>query len=84
MINDVYPNRREEKNKFYYGNNFLMMLKGKIANFYVSFPNSKEWKDIIFKGNIENVNDNFTLIRDVNSNKLILVCNNFIDYIVFE
>ena len=61
-----------------------MMLKGKIANFYVSFPNSKEWKDIIFKGNIENVNDNFTLIRDVNSNKLILVCNNFIDYIVFE
>jgi len=79
----TYPSR-EDRNKFYYNDNFLMMNKGKTVCFYVSFPNSKEWKDIIFKGIIENSNNKYTLIRDINSNKLILIFNDYIDYVIFE
>lgn len=83
-MNIGYPSRREDKNKYFYGNNFLLMNKGKTLSFYVSFPNSKEWKDIIFKGVLEDSNDTFSLIRDINSNKLIIIFNEYIDYIVFE
>jgi len=46
MIDMTYPSR-EDRNKFYYNDNFLMMNKGKTVCFYVSFPNSKELKTLI-------------------------------------
>ena len=57
---------------------------GKTASFYLTFNDSTEWRDTIFKGTIQDSNDDYTLITDATTNKPILVWNKFIDYIIFD
>ena len=88
MNNNYYPNNMYNLNtrstlKPLY-NDFLSMNKYKKATIYMSFPNSNEWKDIIFKGNIEDVQNDYIVIRDINTNKLIYTFISFIDYIMFD
>lgn len=57
---------------------------GKTASFYLTFTDSTEWRDTIFKGSILDSNDDYTLITDATTGKPILVWNKFIDYIIFD
>ena len=67
-----------------YNNNFLNMNNNKKADIYVSFANSKEWQDMIFKGYIIDTNNDYILIKDINSNKTIYLKRSYIDYIIFD
>lgn len=67
-----------------YSDNILAMNKGKMAAFYLSFKNSVEWKDTIFKGVIQNVLKDCTLIKDSTTGKDILFWNQDIDYVIFD
>ena len=60
------------------------MAKGKKASFYLSFGNSREWRDTIIKGTIQDSQNDYTLIRDMTTGKLTMIYNMFIDYIIFE
>ena len=49
----MYPNYQPNyrvNTRGIYNDNYIEMNKGKKATIYVSFPNSKQWQDIIFKG----------------------------------
>ena len=65
-------------------NNFLSMNKGKKVDVYLSFTNSKEWKDIILKGIIQDIGDDYLLLKDINNGKNTLIYTYYIDYIVFD
>lgn len=61
------------------------LLKSKIGNnatIYTSFPDSIEWRDKIFKGQIITVGDDYTLIRTITNIEQLIV-NIYINYIEF-
>lgn len=87
MNNGFIPNYQSNYRTYsraIYNDNLIDMNKGKKVTIYVSFPNSKQWQDIVFKGFIEESNDNYTIIKDINNGKNILLNNKHIDYIIFE
>ena len=50
-----------------YVENILRMNKGKIASFYMTFPDAGEWKDKIFTGVIEQAaRDHFVFDEEIN------------------
>lgn len=63
--------------------NFLSLNIGKKLDIYMSFPDSIEWRDKIFKGTLENVGIDYVLIRDENT-KPILLQKIYINFIEFE
>ena len=83
----IYPYQNTTRNnsiRASYSDNFLSMNKGRKADFYLSFKNSKEWQDTIFKGIIQEVGNDYTLIKDITTGKLILIYNMYIDYVIFD
>ena len=61
------------------------LLKSKIGNnatIYASFPDSIEWRDKVFNGQIIATGDDYTLIRTI-SNIEQLIVNIYINYIEF-
>lgn len=56
--------------------------RGKRAKIYMSFPDSIEWRDKIFSGNIEGAGANYILIN--NNNTPILLQKIYINFIEFE
>ena len=76
---------REKKNIPNHYSYMSALLKSKIGNtatIYASFPDSIEWRDKIFKGQIISNGDDYTLIK-TNSNTEELVVNIYINYIEF-
>ena len=81
---DNYPGFRSNVTRNMYSDNYLSMAKGKKASFYLSFGNSREWRDTIIKGTIQDSQNDYTLVRDMTTGKLTMIYNMFIDYIIFE
>ena len=71
--NEVDSNR--EQNEF----DFLLKKRVKL---YTSFKNSSMWKDKIFEGIIELINDDYIIIKEDNCN--FIVFNNNLNFIEFE
>ena len=67
-----------------YAENLFKANIGKRLEVYVSFSDSIEWRDSIFKGILEDAGRDFLLIRDENSNKRYVLWNVYLDYVVFE
>lgn len=92
--NFVYPNysdhnmrtvpNRDTISQPLYSDAVLALNRGKMASFYLSFNDSIEWRDSIFKGTIEEAGKDYTLIKDATTGKPILIWNIYIDYIIFE
>jgi len=79
----VTPNRITNTDNLY-RDNLFSHNNGRMASFYLSFPNSLEWKDTIFKGTIQESNDDYTTIRDNTTGKNIMFFNKYIDYVIFD
>lgn len=77
------PNRVTNPDNLY-RNNFPAHKSGRMASFYLSFPNSSEWRDTIFKGTIQEGDDDYTIISDSTTGKSIMFWNKYIDYVIFE
>ena len=91
MNNNLYnssilPNQPIMQNTNGYPGNYVEeYLKenvGKIAEVHVSFCDSIEWRDSIFKGIIDRVGKDYITIKD-NQNSYV-IWNIYIDYIVFN
>ena len=67
-----------------YVENILRMNKGKIASFYMTFPDAGEWKDRIFTGSIEQAARDHFVISDPKTGKWYLLLSIYLDYIVFD
>ena len=67
-----------------YVENILRMNKGKIASFYMTFPDAGEWKDKIFTGIVEQAARDHFVISDPKTGKWYLLLSIYLDYIVFD
>ena len=67
-----------------YIENILRLNKGKYGKFYVSFPDSIEWKDKIFTGVVEQAGRDHLIISDPSTGKWYLILMIYLNYVEFE
>lgn len=67
-----------------YVENILRMNKGKVASFYMTFPDATEWRDKIFTGVVEQAARDHIVISDPKTGKWYLLLTMYLDYIVFD
>lgn len=67
-----------------YVENILRMNKGKIASFYMTFPDSNEWRDRIFTGVVEQAARDHIVVSDPKTGKWYLLLSIYLDFIVFD
>lgn len=67
-----------------YVENILRLNKGKLASFYMSFPDSNEWRDKIFTGIIEQAGRDHVIISNPKDGKWYLLLAIYLNYVVFE
>ncbi len=66
-----------------YVENILRLNKGKLAKFYMSFPDSDDWGNKIFTGIIEQAGRDHIIISDPNTGDwhlLLMIYLNFVDF----
>ena len=76
-------NKNISTNEYSYISLLLKSRIGKNAIIYTSFPDSIEWRDKIFNGQIIASGDDYTMIRN-NKGTEHLVVNIYINYIEFN
>lgn len=67
-----------------YIENILRLNKGKVAKFYMSYPDSIEWRDRIFNGIIEAAGRDHIIISDPNTGLWHLLLIIYLNYVEFE
>ena len=67
-----------------YVENILRRNKGKVASFYMTFPDSNEWRDKVFTGVIEQAARDHYVISDPKTGKWYLLLAIYLDYIIFD
>jgi spore germination protein Q len=67
-----------------YIENILRLNKGKVAKFYMSYPDSVEWRDKIFTGVIEQAGRDHIIISDPNTGLWHLLLIIYLNYVDFE
>lgn len=67
-----------------YVENILRLNRGKFGKFYVSFPDSVEWKDKIFTGVVEQAGRDHLIISDPQSGKWYMILMIYLNYVEFE
>lgn len=67
-----------------YVENILRLNKGKIASFYMSYPDSNEWRDKIFTGRVEQAARDHVVVFDPKNGKWYLLLSIYLNYIVFD
>ncbi len=78
----MYNNYNPINNHYYnYVDDYLKGNIGKKAEVHVSFSDSIEWRDSIFKGKLTDVGKDYIVI---NNNKNIVIWSIYIDYIIIN
>ena len=85
--NPVYPNGYVDNgsttfdNEQSYIENIIRLNKGKIGRFYMTFPDSLEWRDRVFSGIIEQSGKDHIIISDPTTGKWYLLLLIYLDYV---
>lgn len=88
--NFVTPNQENAPTTFdvpfeqSYIENILRLNKGKKVTIYASYADSREWKDRIFKGIIEESGRDHIILSDPTTGKWFLIIMIYVDYIEFD
>ena len=67
-----------------YIENILRLNKGKLATFYMSFPDSVEWRDKTFTGIIEAAGRDHIIVSDPKSGRWYLLLMIYLNYVDFD
>lgn len=67
-----------------YVENILRLNKGKLATFYMSFPDSVEWRDKTFTGIIEAAGRDHIIVSDPKTGRWYLLLMIYLDYVDFD
>lgn len=67
-----------------YVENILRMNKGKVASFYMTFPDAGEWRDKVFTGVVEQAARDHFVISDPKTGKWYLLLSIYLDFIIFD
>ena len=88
--NPVYPNGYVDNgsttfdDEQSYIENIIRLNKGKIGRFYMTFPDSLEWRDRVFTGIIEQSGKDHIIISDSTTGKWYLLLLIYLDYVEFD
>ena len=88
--NPVYPNGYVDNGSTTfdgeqsYIENIIRLNKGKIGRFYMTFPDSLEWRDRVFSGIIEQSGKDHIIISDPTTGKWYLLLLIYLDYVEFD
>ena len=88
--NPVYPNGYVDNgsttfdDEQSYIENIIRLNKGKIGRFYMTFPDSLEWRDRVFSGIIEQSGKDHIIISDPTTGKWYLLLLIYLDYVEFD
>ena len=88
--NPVYPNGYVDNgsttfdDEQSYIENIIRLNKGKIGRFYMTFPDSLEWRDRVFSGIIEQSGKEHIIISDPTTGKWYLLLLIYLDYVEFD
>ena len=88
--NPVYPNGYVDNgsttfdDEQSYIENIIRLNKGKIGRFYMTFPDSLEWRDRVFSGSIEQSGKDHIIISDPTTGKWYLLLLIYLDYVEFD
>lgn len=67
-----------------YIENILRLNKGKLATFYMSFPDSVDWRDKIYTGIIEAAGRDHIIISDPKTGNWYLLLMIYLNYVEFD
>ncbi len=79
----MISNNNDNMDTYKYTETIINENIGKTANVYMSFADSIEWRDRIFRGKIESAGRDYILLRDEN-NKQLLLWSIYINFIEFD
>lgn len=79
----VPPNINYNNNHAEYADNIFLLNIGRRVSVYFSYPDSLEWRDKIFTGDIVDAGRDYLLLRDIDGNS-ILLWSIYINYAIFE
>lgn len=67
-----------------YIENILRLNKGKVATFYLTFANNREWNAKVVKGVIEAAGRDHVIVSEPNGEKRYLLLLIYLDYVTFD
>ena len=67
-----------------YIENIIRLNRGKLATFYMSYSDSNEWRDRIYKGIIEAAGVDHIIISDPRDGKRYILLNIYLDWVEFN
>ncbi len=67
-----------------YIENILRLNRGKVGTFYLTYPDSVEWRDRVFTGVIEGSGRDHIIISDPKDGKWYLLLIIYLDYVSFD
>lgn len=84
-----FPNISQNQNptipeKFQYAYNILNNNPNQIADFYMSYPDSVEWRDRIFSGKIIYSTREYTLLNNEQTNEWYVLPSIYLNYVIFN
>ena len=76
-------NQNHNQNHAEYADNIFLLNIGRFVTVYFSYPDSIEWRDKIFSGNIVDAGRDYLLLRDQDGNN-VLLWSIYINYAIFD
>ena len=67
-----------------YIENILRLNKGKKVEIYASYPDSSEWRNMVFKGIIEQSGRDHIILSDPNTGEWYLILIIYVNYVKFD
>lgn len=82
-----FPNinqNNQQFDQFQYAYNILNNNPNQIADFYMSYPDSVEWRDRVFSGKIVHSTREYTLLNNQNTGEWYVLPSIYLNYVIFN
>ena len=79
--NPFPPTKRTEES---YIENIIRLNRGKLGTFYMTYSDSNEWRDRVYKGVIEAAGIDHIIISDPRDGKRYILLNIYLDWVEFN
>lgn len=70
--------------EFQYAYNILNNNPNQIASFYMSYPDSIEWRDRVFTGKIVHSTREYTLLKNEQNSEWYVLPSIYLNYVIFN
>ena len=74
----------QQVDQFQYAYNILNNNPNQIADFYMSYPDSNEWRDRVFSGKIIHSTREYTLLNNQNTGEWYVLPSIYLNYVIFN